>query len=389
MPSFDGATADGFACRSFSGAAGSEHYITVTAPAALDLAGQIDALDRRYAEALQSLHIAPDSAVFRRIFMSDAANQAAQVEHSPLFNGPDGCPVAVSMVEQAPLPGGRVAMLAYHVTGAPLLRRRLAPHHVLIERNGLGHLWSTRLCAGAVAGPVPTFEQTRTVFADLIGMLAANGATLAENCVRTWMFVKDVDVFYQEMVDGRIAVFDRQGLTRDTHYIAATGIEGACGHRYDTVLMDAYSVLGLRPQQVMYLNDLSRLCETKDYGVTFERGTRIAYADRTHSFISGTASIGPDGNVMFVGDVLRQLDRALGNVDALLRAGGARFDDMTHLIVYLRDPAEYPRIAAALNERLPGLPRLIVRGPVCRPDWLVEVEGIAVAPHDAPALPGF
>jgi hypothetical protein len=31
----------------------------------------------------------------------------------------------------------------------------------------------------------------------------------------------------------------------------------------------------------------------------------------------------------------------------------------------------------------------MVRGAVCRPEWLVEVEGIAIAPHDAPALPHF
>ena len=55
--------------------------------------------------------------------------------------------------------------------------------------------------------------------------------------------------------------------------------------------MDAYSLLGLQPEQVSYLNDFDRLCATKDYDVTFERGTRIAYADRTHHFISGTASI--------------------------------------------------------------------------------------------------
>jgi hypothetical protein len=35
------------------------------------------------------------------------------------------------------------------------------------------------------------------------------------------------------------------------------------------------------------------------------------------------------------------------------------------------------------------VPRLIVRGAVCRPEWLVEVEGIAIAPHKARRLPAF
>lgn len=227
------------------------------------------------------------------------------------------------------------------------------------------------------------------MFSDLIGTLSANGAMLAENCVRTWIYVKDVDVFYQDMVAARTELFARHGLTRETHYLASTGIEGACAHRYDVVLMDAYSILGLRPEQVSYLNDHTRLCATSDYNVTFERGTRIGYADRAHHFISGTASIDAAGLVVHPGDVVRQLDRALGNVESLLRSGGATLDDLTHLIVYLRDPADHARVAAALGGRFADLPTLILRGAVCRPDWLVEVEGIAATAQHAPSLPAF
>jgi enamine deaminase RidA (YjgF/YER057c/UK114 family) len=153
--------------------------------------------------------------------------------------------------------------------------------------------------------------------------------------------------------------------------------------------MDAYSIIGLAPQQVSYLNDFDRLCATKDYHVTFERGTRIAYADRAHHFISGTASIDASGTVVHPGDVRRQLIRALDNVAALLRSGGADLADMTHFIVYLRDPSDHAVVEACFAERFPGVPRLILRGAVCRPEWLVEVEGIAIAPHDAPLLPAF
>ncbi len=382
---------DGFACRSFAGASGTaEHYITIEAPDHLGLPQQLDALAARYAEALQTLNLSPDSAVFRRIYLSDAANQASVAQRSSLFTEPFDSPVAVSMVQQAPLPHGKVALLAYHLGNAPGIRKeQVGPGQMLVHNGDLRHLWSTRLCAGTTARIGDAAEQTRDVFARLTGTLGEHGGTLAENCVRTWIYVKDVDVFYQDMVDARTALFNDHGLTRDTHYIASTGIEGACSHRYDVVLMDAYSVLGLKPEQVSYLNDFSRLNATKDYNVTFERGTRVAYADRAHHFISGTASIDAAGRVVHVGDVVRQLDRALENVDALLGSGGAALADMTHLIVYLRDPSDQPRIEASLAERLPGVPRLVVRGAVCRPEWLVEVEGIAIAPHDAPVLPRF
>jgi enamine deaminase RidA (YjgF/YER057c/UK114 family) len=382
---------EGLACRSVSGVSGSvEHFITVEAPHDLSLARQLDVIAQRYAEALQALRLSPESAVFRRLYLSDAANQASPVSDSSLFQNPPDNPVAVSMVQQAPLPGGKVAMFAYHVQSpAGIRKQQIAPGHVLVQNDGLGHLWSTQLCTGNIGGPSDAGAQTADVFNRLAGMLATNGASLAENCVRTWIYVKDVDVFYQDVVSARTALFAQHGLTQDTHYLASTGIEGACAHRYDVVLMDAYSVLGLQPEQVSYLNDYDLLCATKDYDVTFERGTRIAYADRAHHFISGTASIDTAGNVVHVGDVQRQLDRALDNVDALLRSGGASLADMTHFIVYLRDPSDCARIEASFAERFPDVPRLIVRGAVCRPEWLVEVEGIAIAAHDAPSLPAF
>jgi enamine deaminase RidA (YjgF/YER057c/UK114 family) len=337
-----------------------------------------------------ALGLAPDSAVFRRVYVSDAPNQAPLVRASRLFSSREAGPVAVSIVQQPPLPGAKVALLAYHIDSpTPLAKRQLAPNHVLVEKASFAHLWSTQLCSAANEAPVPTAEQTREVFAALTGALAHQLATLADNCVRTWIYVKDVDVFYQEMVASRVALFEEHGLTRDTHYIASTGIEGACEHRYDTVLMDAYSVVGLADEQVTYLNDLSRLCYTNDYNVTFERGTRISYADRAHQFISATASIDAAGQVVHVGDIRRQLERALDNVAALLRAGGASLDDLTHLIVYLRDPADYLYARAHLAERFPDLPTLMLRGAVCRPEWLIEVEGIGITANDAPYLPAF
>jgi enamine deaminase RidA (YjgF/YER057c/UK114 family) len=298
--------------------------------------------------------------------------------------------VAVSVVQQPPLPGGKVALLAYHVDGyATVTKRRLSPRQVLLEKGGLGHLWSTGLCAGNHSPVVSAADQTRAVFDELLETLSAHGGTLADHCVRTWLYLRDVDIFYQDLVDARTALFDRHGLTRDTHYLASTGIEGTCGCRYDVVTMDAYSILGLAPAQVTYLNDFDRLCATKDYDVTFERGTRIGYADRAHHLISGTASIDGTGAVVHPGDVLRQLEHALENVDALLQSGASGLDDMMHLTVYLRDPSDTSRVGGLLRERFGSLPTLVLQGPVCRPEWLVEIEGVAVAANDEPALPRF
>jgi enamine deaminase RidA (YjgF/YER057c/UK114 family) len=387
----NGDKSNGIETKSFQGTSGgTEHYISVEAQGELGLAAQIAQIEERYAIVRSALDLADETAIFRRIFISDAMNQAASIRDSALVHETPDNRVAVSLVQQAPLPGAKIALLAYHlVDDTTVSKRRLSKNDLLVEKNGQRHLWTTGLCAGETGADASPSVQTRTVFGDLIGTLASQGGTLRENCVRTWIYIKDVDVFYQGMVESRNAVFAEHGLTGDTHFIASTGIEGACAHRYDLVAMDAYSNLDLDQQQVSYLNDFARLCATKDYNVHFERGTRIAYADRAHHFISGTASIDKEGQVVHPGNVLRQLDYAVGNVESLLRSGAASLADLMHLIVYLRDPTDFVRVEGLLAERFPNLPTIIVQGAVCRPQWLVEVEGIAIAANDAPTLPSF
>ena len=356
----------------------------------LDLTAQIAQIEDRYKAARRALGLGEESAIFRRLFISDVMNQAAEVRNSTLFRSTPDNPVAVSLVQQPPLPDSKIALLAYHISGDPTLTKRcLSKNNLLVEKRGRRHLWTTGLCAGENSADASPTVQTRALFDDLVGALSKEGATLRDNCVRTWIYLKDVDVFYQGMVETRGAVFAEQGLTSNTHYIASTGIEGACAHRYDLVAMDAYSNLDLQPQQVSYLNDFTRLCPTRYYNVHFERGTRVAYADRAHHFISGTASIDSGGEVVHLGDVTRQLDYAIENVDALLRSGVAGLGDLAYLIVYLRDPTDFARVERRLGERFPDLPIVIVQGAVCRPQWLIEIEGVAVAPNDAPGLPPF
>jgi enamine deaminase RidA (YjgF/YER057c/UK114 family) len=381
----------GFVGHEFIGAGGArECYLSIDVAPDLTFADQLEALRVAYTAAKAEMGLSPGSAIFRRIFLSDAMNQADRVRVSELTAAPDEGPVAVSIVQQPPAHGAKLSLLAYHVErDAPAIKRSLGHHHTLVEMGGLRHLWSTRMCAAADVGPASAADQTREVFRDLIGALAVQGGTLRDDCVRTWLYIRDVDVFYQDMVKSRAEVFKREGLNGDTHFIASTGIEGACAHHYDLVAMDAYSVLGLAPGQISYLNDFDHLCATKDYGVTFERATRVAYGDRAHIFMSGTASIDGDGWVVYPGDVLRQLDRALENVDALLRAGEMQLADLTHLIVYLRDRGDYCAVRSRLGERFPSLPLQIVQGPVCRPEWLIEVEGIAARAILKPGLPVF
>jgi enamine deaminase RidA (YjgF/YER057c/UK114 family) len=367
-----------------------EYVFALAAEEGTDLEHALAELEARYAALCEEAGIDAGSALFRRIFLSDAQNQAQRVGHSALARPrSSGGPCAVSLVEQPPAFGAKLALFAYHLEPDGASSREALADGVAMHRHGLTHIWVGGLCVGAERNPVPVRPQTRAVFSRLKDILSPYQATLRDHCVRTWIYVRDVDLFYAEMVAERREIFAEEGLTPDTHFIASTGIGGACSHRYDLVAMDSYAIAGLRPEQVRYLNDFSRLNAPKAYGVSFERATEIRYADRRHVFLSGTASIDRDGNVVHPGDVEAQLSRALDNAAGLLAAGGARLDDLLYLLVYLRDPADAIRIERRLEQVLPGVPRILLHAPVCRPQWLVEIEGVAAVEAEETGLPQF
>jgi enamine deaminase RidA (YjgF/YER057c/UK114 family) len=183
------------------------------------------------------------------------------------------------------------------------------------------------------------------------------------------------------MVKARKENFIEQGLTESTHYIASTGIGGLPADTRALVQLGTYAITGFEPAQQRYLYAPSHLNPTYEYGVTFERGTLMEYGDRSHVFISGTASINNKGEVMHIGNIVKQTERMWENVEKLLEEAGTTYDDVMQIIVYLRDTADYATVKEMFDKRFPDKPTVITLAPVCRPTWLIEMECIAVAPN--------
>jgi enamine deaminase RidA (YjgF/YER057c/UK114 family) len=353
----------------FPGASGvDEGHVTVRPTEPGDIATQLEWISQAYWKALDFLGLKPATARLRRFFCSDLPNQVRALEACPLSNR-QNC--AVSWIGQAPVPPVKVALWAYHISDAAAAR----DHH-----------WTTGV--SETAGDT-TYRQTHGVFEKYDAWLRARGMTLADNVIRTWLFVPNVDDTYAEMVAARREFFACHGLTADTHFIASTGIEGKPAELAAKITMDGYAIAGVRPEQIQYLAAPHNLCPTYRYGVTFERGTAVAYRDRKHIFISGTASIDREGQIVHPGDVTRQLDRTLENIEALLKQAAATLQDMAVFIVYIRDPGDQGLAWRRMRERFAHAPIEVVVAPVCRPGWLIEVEGQAIVPAVAPGLPAF
>ena len=347
-----------------------EHHITVcvTDPS-LRYEQQMDAVLQAAAEAAQGLTVH-----FQRFFLSDATNQYPLLKQA-LRAAP---PVPTSIVQQAPLDGTKIALWLYATD--PFAQSYGIPVH-----NGYTHRWN----ACIVSPGEDSCRQMTGAFRELSRQLCQNGLNVADDTLRTWIFVRDVDTNYAGVVEGRKTYFETIGLTPATHFIASTGIEGRAPDWRDLVVMDTYTVGGLQEGQKHHLKASDHLSPTAVYGVTFERGTAVTYGDRKQIYISGTASIDAQGKVVHPGDPAAQTGRMLENVNALLSEAGAGLGDIAMAIVYLRDPADYPIVKQCLAKACPGLDALYVHAPVCRPAWLVEMECIALTPAGNKAFRDF
>ncbi|MBO5613990.1 MAG: hypothetical protein J5905_05740 [Prevotella sp.] len=330
---------------------------------------QLHRLQQAEAEARQNDMLANAKVVFKRYFLSDATNEV------PLIKDNDQC--TISFIQQSPLDGSKLALWLYMVEGAEVEYNADRLGSTVVRHNGYEHVWTM----GMMSTNGNSYDQTETLLEDYETLLDEKyDANIASNCIRTWFFVRDVDTNYAGLVVARRENFELHGLTSYTHYIASTGIGGSPSNTKALVQLGSYAMTGIEPEQQQYLYALSHLNRTIEYGVTFERGTRVRFGDRSHLYISGTASIDNKGDVLHVGDVKKQTLRMWENVEKLLEEGGATFDDVAQIIVYLRDVADYELVSRMFAERFPDTPYVITLAPVCRPTWLIEMECIAITP---------
>lgn len=340
---------------------------------------QADDLLRQMENLFKAGECSLDALLQMRIYVTDAANQCADLRAHRLVTDFSGLGV-VSFVEQPPLGGGKLAVLLWFVAGEVEGRevRQLPDGQcVRLTADGLTYLLQTvRWTEGNI--PETPELQTRQAFQSHEAQLRSLGLNLRDHCQRTWIYVRDVDNQYAEVVKARNEVFSQCGLTPEAHFIASTGIGGASECTKAAVAMDFFSVGGLPAESVSYLHALDYLNPTHEYGVAFERGTRLSLPREQLYLISGTASIDHTGACVHRGDVLTQAGRLFLNIEKLLQSGGALLADVPYFVVYLRDVADKAAVSRYLRLRFPDVPCLVVSGRVCRPEWLIEVECMAV-----------
>jgi enamine deaminase RidA (YjgF/YER057c/UK114 family) len=110
--------------------------------------------------------------------------------------------------------------------------------------------------------------------------------------------------------------------------------------------------------------------------VVVARGTMVFVRGQVGQDLDSAASVA-------IGDAAGQAERAMYNIKILLDEAGAKLEHICKITIYLTDPRfrepVYRTIGRWLKGVYPVSTGIVVAG-LARPEWLVEVDVIAVIP---------
>lgn len=198
-----------------------------------------------------------------------------------------------------------------------------------------------------------------------------------EHVVRTWFYLDDILDWYGEFNQVRNRFFEERGVYRGV-MPASTGVGG--GNSGRTALVA--DLLAVRPKTagVSCVPVRSPLqAPALEYGSSFSRAVELQLPNQRRLYVSGTASILPDGRTAHVGDVGAQVALTMEVVEAILTSRGMSWDDAVRGIAYFCHTEDARALECWLASRgVRESPLIVAKNDICRDDLLFELELDAV-----------
>lgn len=212
--------------------------------------------------------------------------------------------------------------------------------------------------------------QTTEVLESIQAALVKAGMDF-RNVVRTWFYNDDILDWYDEFNHARTSFFHKYGITRIP---ASTGI-GASNADGTALVAKAIAVLPKTSAVVVRQVDSPLQREASTYGSAFSRAMEVEDRLGRTIYISGTASILPNGETTHIGNTAGQIEKTMEVVEAILTHNGMTFTDTTRAIAYFRRQEDIPLWEQYCRSRqLPPIPVILTQCHVCRDNLLFEIE---------------
>jgi len=335
------------------------------------------------------------------VFLRDAADQALCQK---LFDAHPKPRTAVThYTVQPPANGARLAVEAWAAGGPGVVVERFSPEATLVCYDGLRWLHTANVTTG---------KSGTDLHANAWESFWHNGALLAaagmgwQNVVRAWWYLGGITEVvngkqrYAELNRARAEAFsglhfgNNRMLIRSPHadYPASTGIGTAGGADLSLTTLalqtDRRDVTLLPLESPLQTPAYDYAACYSPQSPKFSRAMALLTPNYVTVWISGTASI-VQSEVLHAGDIAAQTDQTLDNIAALISAqnfarhgqrnAGATLRDLAKARVYVKRSADVAACRRVCEHRLGNIPAIYVRADVCRPELLVEIEGVAFA----------
>jgi enamine deaminase RidA (YjgF/YER057c/UK114 family) len=342
----------------------------------------------------------PGSIVEQAVFLADkrAIDECQQIMREFYRDEPP----ATSYIPQHPCQGKLLAIEALGIGRRPgeVEIERPSDHLVIARHGGVSWVHATQVLPQTDAAGV--YDRAISGFQSMEQSLAGVGVRF-DQVIRTWLYLGDIvgpegqTQRYKELNRARSDFYRKfrffagrmpPGFDGEV-YPASTGI----GTDNRDVLMSCIALVTDRKDVVLTPlenpQQTSAFSYSADYGPKspkFARAIALSCGSCATIFISGTASI-TGSESRHPDDVEAQTRQTLENIEALIsednfrRHGmpglGATLADLALARVYIKRQDDYRKSRAECEKMLGELPTIYAIADVCRPELLVEIEGIA------------
>ena len=339
------------------------------------------------------------SIVHQAVFMRDAAQTECCRQIMKEFYGPE-LP-ATTYVPQHPCQGKLLSIEALGVgrrSGEVEIERR-SERVVITRHNNISWIHCAQVLPQTTATGV--YDRSVDAFRQMQEILARENVRF-DQVIRTWLYLGDIvgpegeTQRYKELNRARTDFYKpfrfAANLTppeyEGTLYPASTGI----GTDNREILMSCIAFAADRDDIRAVPLENPQQTSAFDYSTAygpkspkFARAMALSCGPFASIMVSGTASI-TGSETRFVGDPEGQTHQTLDNIAALIaeencaRHGlpglGATLDDLALVRVYIKRQEDFAKVRAVCQQRLGELPTIYAVADVCRPDLLVEIEGM-------------
>ena len=335
---------------------------------------------------------------FQTVFLRDPKYQKDCEEIFCKHYGSDA-PVT-SFVLQPPCSGAALAVEAWAIGGKGVRVERLGPHSLSVSYDSVRWIH----CAGLSSRPHQTGVYAQTIeVLNKIGEALRLSNSAFENVVRTWFYLGHITG--EEGQNQRYKEFNRARTDFYQH------VSFCCSHPFPNIPQGIYPAstgIGMNGTDLVagclalqtkrkdaFLLPLENPQQTPAYAYhpkyspqspKFSRAKALILGGYITTWISGTASV-VNSESIYPADIQKQTHQTIDNIENLLssenfafhgiRGAGAELRDLAKIRVYLKKAEDYAKCRTICESRFGAVPAIYAIADICRPELLVEIEGVA------------